>query len=203
MRQDLPDHHRVFDTRDYPHTASAVRANFHIYCEYPFQPLGGAAFRTAHSPTLRLTFLLMLCLNRSPVAPASRRHLITPAAVRRKAAPSENPMLARQVHSRLRNQRHQSCNEIQWIEDHVGRSIPIRRLQLVAHRPFCVSDKHAFLTPPDGSHSDTAFPASFAGPFFVDTPACSEKPPALPASIRTSSGCAAGKRRGFVNAAQC
>ena len=133
MRQDLPDHHRVFDTRDYPHTASAVRANFHIYCEYPFQPLGGAAFRTAHSPTLRLTFLLMLCLNRSPVAPASRRHLITPAAVRRKAAPSENPMVARQVHSRLRNQRHQSCNEIQWIEDHVRRSIPIPRLQLVAH----------------------------------------------------------------------
>jgi len=42
-------------------------------------------------------------------------------------------MVARQVHPRFRDQRYQSGYKIQWIEDHVGRSIPIRRLQLVAY----------------------------------------------------------------------
>jgi len=42
-------------------------------------------------------------------------------------------MVARQVHPRFRDQRYQSGYKIQWIEDHVGRSIPIRRLQLIAH----------------------------------------------------------------------
>jgi len=66
-------------------------------------------------------------LTRVPGA-LTRCDLLTPVAVRCKDA-----VKAREVHARLGHQRRQPCDEIQGLEEDMGRAISIRCLEPVAH----------------------------------------------------------------------
>ena len=118
MNQDPLDHGRVFDARDDLDTAAAVRAGLDVDLKHSLEPL-----RPAHCCTLLGRCAIfqgfrLLRLVGSP--PAGQGDPSTMGAIGCK-----HPMEASEIQARRWNERCQSSDEIQRLEDHMGCSVPV------------------------------------------------------------------------------
>ncbi len=124
--EDPVDHHRVLDTGNDAHHAAAGRARLNVEVEHPLDALASGDRCPALDRRLTLRFIRRAGL----VALTPFRGGNTGAKF---SVGGEHAINACQIDSRPGHQRRQSCHAIQWLEDHMRRAIPIRRLQLVAH----------------------------------------------------------------------
>jgi hypothetical protein len=70
---------------------------------------------------------------RPPRSLAAAARVLGTIRARSGLAGREYAVIAGQVRTRLRHQRREPRNEVLGLEDHVGRAVPIRRLQRIAH----------------------------------------------------------------------
>lgn len=124
VREDLLNHHWVFDAGDDPDRPAAGTASLDVDIENSLEPLCPCHRRSPFGGRWRFIGYPGLV---AP-APLCRRHQGPVLAVRRKY-----PMKPGKVDSWPGHQRGQAGNEIQRLKDHVRGAIPVRCLQLVAH----------------------------------------------------------------------
>jgi len=123
MIEDLPDHDGILDTGDDPGGAAAFAACLNLDIEDALQTL-----RPGHGST---RFGGHLRFHRYPgvvaLTPPCWRHQLPELAVRCK-----HTVEARQIDARLRHQGGQPGNETERLKDHIGSTIPVQCLKLVA-----------------------------------------------------------------------
>lgn len=121
MSQYLLDHHWIFDTGDDLDAAAAFTASLDINIENALEALRPGHGRAAFGWHLVLRLIRHFSL--VAFTTLGRRH---PGAVF--AVGCEHAMKSCQVHSGLGHQGHQSCNEVQRLEDDMGGTIAVRAM---------------------------------------------------------------------------
>lgn len=121
---DLFDHRRIFVARDHLDLDTTVLAAQGDDLEYTRQTL-----RPRHRDVAGWRGIP----SNLGLAPASsgRRHLFTQSMVQR-----GHPVVARKLNPWHRHQRGQPDHEVQWLEHHVRRTIPVGRLQRITNIPL-------------------------------------------------------------------
>ena len=174
----LLDHRRVFDTSNHLDCATAYFTSCNINVENPFQALCPGYRGVTACGCAVICFTVFLAL----VALASfcRCNQRTMLAIR-----CEHAVESSQVNPGLWHQSSKPSNEIKWLEDDVGSAIPIRCLQLIAdvadwrkRKPLFRNRRTTDVSSGPPADRRSSFLRSSV---LAATPACREKPDALPA----------------------
>jgi len=122
--EDGIDDRGIIYAGDHSDRSGTAFANFNIKVEYPFEPPGPGHFLT-------LLFggcFLIVMVDGFALAPPGRGdgHPVM-------AVGGEDAVETGEIDAGFGDEGSQSCHEIQWLEDHMRRSILVRCFQPVAH----------------------------------------------------------------------